>query len=404
MLYPNARMASATDPLPSLVITAPGLAPLAARELVELGIIPTQVGAEGVSFRAPMAGLYSANLWLRTATRIVVRVATFPAETFYELERRAGRVPWLRYLTPSTPVRIRVTCRKSRLYHSDAVAERVATAVVRAGGTMAPDDGDTDQTGGHGEDEQLVVVRLFRDQCQISFDSSGALLHRRGYRQETAKAPIRETLAAALLLVADWNAKGPLLDPLCGSGTVAIEGALIARRRAPGLNRRFAFMQWPDFEADRWDATVAAARARERSTAPVPILASDRDAGATAAAVGNATRAGVAGDIEITTRSLSAVEPPRGPGWLVTNPPYGVRVGERGHLRDLYAQLGHVARSKLAGWTIALLAADRDLVRQTGLPLAPRLDTSNGGIPVTMVVGRAGAARPSSEQPSATRE
>jgi putative N6-adenine-specific DNA methylase len=391
-------MRLSTDPLASLAITAPGLAPLAARELADLGIAVTQVSAEGVRFRAPLAGLYAANLWLRTATRVVVRGAVFPAETFYELERRAARVDWLRYITPSTPVRLRVTCRKSRLYHSDAVAERLAAAVVRAGGVMATEGGTSRAADEHDESEQLVVVRLFRDQCQISFDSSGALLHRRGYRQETAKAPIRETLAAALLLVSEWNARGPLLDPLCGSGTVAIEGALIARRRAPGLDRPFAFMHWPGFEADSWDSIVEAARSREAATASAPIFASDRDAGATAATVRNATRAGVAADIEITRRSLSAVEPPRGPGWLVTNPPYGVRVGERDPLRDLYAQLGHVARAKCAGWTVALLAADRALARHTGLPLVPRLETSNGGIPVTMMVGRvagaAGGARP----------
>lgn len=258
-------MRSATDPLPSLAITAPGLAPLAARELADLGITPTQVSAEGVGFRAPLAGLYAANLWLRSATRVVVRGAAFSAETFYELERRAGRVAWLRFLSASTPVRLRVTCRKSRLYHSDAVAERIAAAVVRSGGVMAAESGaDPGDTREVDDDrEQLVLVRLVRDQCQISFDSSGALLHRRGYRQETGKAPIRETLAAALLMVSEWNRHSPLLDPLCGSGTIAIEAALMARHRAPGLNRRFAFMNWPDFDSAAWGELIAAARSSE---------------------------------------------------------------------------------------------------------------------------------------------
>jgi putative N6-adenine-specific DNA methylase len=385
-------MSLSTDSLPSLAITAPGLAPLAARELLELGITPTRVSTEGVSFRASLGGIYTANLWLRTATRVVVRGAVFPAETFYELERRAARVPWLWFLTPSVPVRLRVTCRKSRLYHSEAVAERVAAAVVRAGGVMAGTRAKVTGAEGaaeeHDEREQLVVVRIFRDQCQVSFDTSGALLHRRGYRQETAKAPIRETLAAALLTVSGWNARGPLLDPLCGSGTIAIEGAWIARRRAPGLDRRFAFMDWPDFEADTWDSVVAEARARERGS-PVPIQASDRDAGATAATVHNARRAGVAADIEVTTRSLSAIEPPAGPGWLVTNPPYGVRTGDSRRLRDLYSQIGNVARAKCPGWMVALLCADRELAGHTGLPLIRQLDTSNGGIPVTVFTGAA---------------
>jgi putative N6-adenine-specific DNA methylase len=376
-----------------LAITAPGLARLAADEFQALefrapGVRPDRVSREGVSFRASLDGVYAANLWLRTATRVVVRLATFPAETFYELERRAGRVAWKEFITPSVPVRIRVTCRKSRLYHSDAVAQRIAAAVAKAGGVLPTSTRSDREADDDDMQDQLIIVRLYRDECQISIDSSGALLHRRGYRQETAKAPIRETLAAALLIVSGWDLESPLLDPMCGSGTVAIEGAWMARRRAPGRERQFAFMNWPRFDAGVWDAMVARAREGELSRAPGPIQASDRDAGATAAAVGNAARAGVENDIEITTRALSAVEPPGGmPGWLVTNPPYGVRVGERAPLRNLYAQLGKVARAKCAGWTVAFLSADGNLARHTGLPLEAQLDTSNGGIPVRVLTG-----------------
>jgi putative N6-adenine-specific DNA methylase len=329
-----------------------------------------------------------ANLWLRTATRVVVRAAEFRAETFYDLERRAARIPWSRFIAPGAPVRLRVTCRKSRLYHSDAVAERVARAVHAAGGrvmsTGAP--GTTAaQPGDTGALEQLVVVRMHRDQCTISMDTSGDLLHRRGYRQETAKAPLRETLAAALLMASGWEARGPLLAPLCGSGTVAIEAAWLARGRAPGLDRSFAFMRWPDFDEASWHAIQAEARTRDRGASPVPIHASDRDAGATGAASRNAARAGVGGDIEVTTRAVSAVDPPSGRGWLVTNPPYGVRVGDRQRLRDLYAQLGHVAREKCEGWTVVILAADRALARHTGLAFNVGVRTSNGGIPVEIL-------------------
>jgi putative N6-adenine-specific DNA methylase len=294
------------------------------------------------------------------------------------------------------PVKIRVTCRKSRLYHSDGVAERIAAAVAKAGGRPTTGKGAGRAADDHDELEQLIIVRLFRDECQISVDSSGALLHRRGYRQETAKAPIRETLAAALLMVSGWDRRAPLLDPMCGSGTVAIEGALMARRLAPGLARRFAFMEWPDFDRRVWNSMVAQAREGELSAAPAVIQASDRDEGATTAARSNSARAGVETDIDITTRSLSAIAPPPGPGWLVTNPPYGVRVGERARLRDLYAQIGNVARAKCAGWVVAMLSADRDLVRHTGLPLEAQLDTSNGGIPVRVLTGAVptGAARP----------
>jgi len=186
-------------------------------------------------------------------------------------------------------------------------------------------------------------------------------------------------------MTSGWDGGGPLVDPLCGSGTVAIEGALIARRRAPGLSRDFAFMQWPDFDVSAWRTLLADARGQERERAPAPILASDRDAGATAATVHNATRAGVADDIEVATCAISAIEPPPGPGWLVTNPPYGVRVGDRDRLRNLYAQLGRVARAKCAGWTIGLVSGDRTLARHTRLPFLPQLRTTNGGLPVELL-------------------
>jgi putative N6-adenine-specific DNA methylase len=377
------------DRLPCLAVTAPGLAPLAEQELRAIGIRPDAVAPEGVSFRASPDRLYAANLWLRTATRIVVRVASFRAESFAELERRARKVAWSRYITAGAGVRIRVTCRKSRLYHSDAVAERIAGAVERAGGipmVEAEREPETGQpSGAVGSTGQLIMARLFRDECTISMDSSGELLHRRGYRQETGKAPIRETLAAAVLMASGWECRGPLLDPMCGAGTLVIEGALLARRRAPGLARPFAFMQWPEFDAAAWHALVTDAQSQELASAPVPILGSDRDAGAMAAALGNATRACVADDIGLATCPISAIEPPAGPGWLVTNPPYGVRVGDRDRLRNLYAQLGQVARAKCPGWTIALVSGNRMLTRHTGLPFTAALTTTNGGLPVELV-------------------
>jgi putative N6-adenine-specific DNA methylase len=380
--------------LSALAVSAPGLARLTAHELLMRGIAPTRVSVEGVSFHGSLADVCAANLWLRTASRVLVRLAAFHADSFHELERRARRVPWDRFLTTAVPVRLRVTCRKSRLYHSDAVAQRLAAAVQKAGGTLQAADADStgpeddpDETSS-AVSEQIVVVRVYRDRCTISLDSSGALLHRRGYRQQTAKAPLRETLAAATLLAAGWHGQSPLLDPMCGAGTLAIEGAWLARGRAPGLERAFAFMHWPEFDPQTWDDLVAAARAVERPTSPVAIQASDRDAGAVAATRGNAARAGVIGDIELSQRPLSAIEPVHTPGWLVTNPPYGVRISTRATLRDLYGEIGEVARIKCAGWTIAVLAADPALTRRLGFHFTTRLRTVNGGIPVQVLTAR----------------
>ena len=328
--------------------------------------------------------MYRANLHLRTASRVIARVAEFGARGFPELVRQAKRQPWERYLDPARPLQLRVTCRKSRLYHSDAVAERVLEAIEKRLGiegvkAITASEDDEVPAG------QLVIVRMAHDRCLLSVDSSGELLHRRGYREATAKAPIRETLAAALLLASEWRAEAPLLDPFCGSGTIAIEGAMLARRIAPGLHRRFAFMEWPDFDAAVWRRIHDEAAADILPRAPGPIFSSDRDAGAIEAAHANATRAGVAGDIELEKRALSAIQPPQERGWVCTNPPYGVRVSERAELRNLYAQLGKVLRAKCAGWTVAMFSADARLDRATGLSLRPVLGTANGGIPVRVV-------------------
>jgi putative N6-adenine-specific DNA methylase len=371
------------------VVTAPGVEALAAEELAALGAHGLAVEAGGVSFTGTLEAIYRANLWLRTASRVIVRVGEFHARAFGELERRALSLPWEQFLTEGHPFRLRVTCRKSRLYHSDAVAERLARVIAsRTGAVHATEAGvdaaNDDDTGGEG---QLIIARLFQDRCTVSMDSSGELLHMRGYRLATAKAPMRETLAAAVLAASAWVTDAPLLDPLCGAGTIPIEAALMARRIAPGLGRRFAFMAWPEFDAALWTRLVEDARSSARTSAAAPIQGSDRDAGAIEAAMANAERAGVLGDIAFDTMALSRITPPSGLGWIVTNPPYGVRMGNRDRLRNLYAQLGNVARARCAGWTLALLSADARLDTQVGVDLDVVLRTRNGGIPVHMVRG-----------------
>lgn len=375
--------ASGAD-LACFAVAAPGLEPLLAGELHALqGLQPLAVEAPepgGIEFRADPAGLYAANLHLRIASRVLVRIGAFHASTFHELERHAARLPWGEFVNPGSPVEFRVTSRKSRLYHQGAVAERLQVAVdSKVARTRA--------AVGNGEAQEFVV-RLFRDACTVSADASGELLHRRGYRLETAKAPLRETLAAAMLAGAGWTGSAALLDPLCGSGTIPIEAAMVARRIPPGIARSFAFQRWPAFDRRAWDRVLGVARERILPSCPVPVLGSDRDAGAIAAAEANARRAGVAGDIGWRRAAVSAISPPATHGWVVTNPPYGVRLGERNRLRDLYAQLGNVLRAKCPGWDVAMLAAHPDLERQTGLAFEVRFSTANGGLRVRLVAAR----------------
>ena len=374
----------------AFAITALGLEPITVRELHAIGASDARPIDGGVSFSASPHLLYSANLRLRTASRVVVRASAFEATAFHELERRAKKVRWDELIGPNQRVSLRVTCRKSKLYHSDAVAERVAGAIeATVKGVRLVDDSGDDGEG----TEQLILVRLLHDRCTISVDSSGVLLHRRGYRQAVAKAPMRETLAAAMLLASGWDGSVPLLDPMCGSGTIAIEGALIARRIAPGLERHFAFERWPTFDATRWKEIVAGARSEILPASPVVIQGSDRDAGAIEAASSNAARVAVTADVEFAVQPISAIRPPPGLGLVATNPPYGVRVGEADRVRNLYAQFGKVMSARCEGWTITMVSADPKLERQTGIMFKPLFVTSNGGIRVRVVSAKSAERR-----------
>ncbi len=454
-------------------IAAPGLETLVAHELTTLGVAAAKAVPGGVEFTADAARLASVQLRTRTASRVIVRLAQFRATAFHELERAARQVEWSRILPPGATFRLRVTCKKSRLYHSDAVAERVAAAIVRSvkGATfeqgVQPDDdrdepadviGELNPKTKHaslsaanaiskgvakavakavaktvakssgpaaeptGLPAQLFVVRFDHDECTISADASGDLLHRRGYRLAVGRAPLRETLAAAMLIGAEWDAATPLVDPMCGSGTIPIEAAMIARCIAPGLARPFAAERWPETPADAWPDARLAAKREILPNAPAPIVGVDRDEGAIANALANAKRMGVLGDVEFRCAVLSALEVPDASatldgdgatavpattgaprGLLIANPPYGVRVGDSKPLRDLFARFGQVAREKCDGWRVAVLSADRALDAQTKLPFTQVFATSNGGIAVRLVAADVGAARAGSARVGAPK-
>jgi putative N6-adenine-specific DNA methylase len=355
-------------------ICAPGIEAITAAELRALGATIDATEPGGVAFPADASLLYRANLELRTANRVVKRVARFEARTWFELERHARKVPWGSMLRAGMVPEFDVTSRKSKLYHNRGIAERLERVVGLDEKAATADPARV----------ALFLVRVVRDHFTISTDASGALLHRRGYRQDTAKAPLRETLAAAMLLGCGWDGSTPLVDPFCGSGTIPIEAALLARHIPPGLGRHFAFESWPDFDDALWARLCADARSRIVPGAP-RLVGSDRDAGAIDAATANAGRAGVGANVEFRNVPVSAVDAVPGPGLLLTNPPYGVRLGEEKALRNLYAQLGNVARVRLPGWRVALLGANPRLVGQVGVPLHEIWRSNNGGIPVHLV-------------------
>jgi putative N6-adenine-specific DNA methylase len=372
----------------------PGLNSLTAGELASLGFSLTDSKSDragssydkagGVPFQGGQSEIYRANLYLRTPTRILVRLGQFYAAAFSELRKKAGRLEWERFLQPGTPVALRVTAHKSRLYHSDAVAERVAGALGDRLGQPSPlERYDENAEGGPA---QLIIVRLVRDLCTISLDSSGSSLHRRGYRQATAKAPLRENLAAGMLLASGWDRTSPLLDPFCGSGTIPIEAALLSRSMVPGRQRRFAFMEWAGFQAGLWEEILQQADEQVQETI-TSISASDRDQGAVQAAQANAARAGVSGDIRFFQQSISEIEP-QGTGWVVTNPPYGKRVASSKDLRNLYARFGDVLRARCPDWKVAVLSSDDRLLNATGLKFDRKISMVNGGVNVRLALGR----------------
>jgi putative N6-adenine-specific DNA methylase len=370
-------------------IVAPGLDALALAEARGIGLPAALAeGGGGIEWQGDLRSVLLANAALRITSRVVVRLASFEARSFAELERHARQIPWARVVTAGAAVRFRVTCKKSKLYHSDAVAQRLAVAVARAIPGVRVEGAGGGEDDALDDEAQLFVVRLLRDRCTVSADTSGALLHRRGYRLATAKAPLRETMAAGLIAASGWDAVSPLVDPFCGSGTIPVEAALMARGMAPGAMRPFAAERWPG--VSRSLGARVRAELAERSTphAAGTIAGFDRDAGAIAAAVANAERAGVSTDLTLAVRSLSAAEFPSGArGWVVTNPPYGVRVGDVDRVRDLWAQLGHVLRERAPRWRVALLSPDPALERQLRIPMRVAAATSNGGIPVRILVG-----------------
>jgi putative N6-adenine-specific DNA methylase len=202
---------------------------------------------------------------------------------------------------------------------------------------------------------------------------------------------MRETLAAALVMASGWDEQSPLLDPFCGSGTIPIEAALIAARIAPGRNRQFQFMRWPDFDAAQWKQVLSEANTRTRDHATPAIVGSDRNAAALRASRENAERAGVAGMLRLEKTDALHVNAEHQAGWIVSNPPYGVRLGDRSETQRLLARFGQRLCDEFAGWQVALLAP-AGTERLIGFPMESRLKTTNGGLRVQVLTGVVPAA------------
>jgi len=355
-------------------VSPPGFEKLVAQELKGLGL-SGEIEIGGVRFQGGLRELYLSNLWLRTANRVLLRVARFRALSFLELIRKTERYPWETYIPEGYGVRIRVTSYRSKLYHERAIKERVLTALGNRLGRALTQAF---------EKEILIVVRFVKDLCTISIDTSGGDLFRRGYKVGKGLATIRENLAAALILSSGWDHRMPLFDPFCGTGTIPIEAALIAAGRAPGIQRRFPLEDWENFDRELWETLKDKARNQEKPPPEEPfIFAADASEKMLAATQENLAAAGVSPWVKTFQADLKDLAPPvPGPGLLVTDPPYGRRLRLR-DLAVLYSTLGRVLREHFHGWRLVLVFPEKkvsELEALTGLRFHRLLSTNHGGL------------------------
>lgn len=353
-----------------------GAEEIAAAELEALGLQSVRAGKGGVAFVADLAGLYKANLWLRTASRVLVQLVVFPCSTPAELYAGVHALEWPEMITPGMTLAVDCSLRDSALTHSGFVALKTKDAIVdrireKCGSrpnvnTAAPD--------------VRINVHLHKNVCTVSLDSSGEPLDRRGYRLERNEAPLRETLAAAVVALTGWDGSIPLADPMCGSGTIPIEAALVAGRVAPGLQRGFGFQHWLDYDDRLWDQLLKEANNGIHKLPVGLITGYDLDSRALKLATRNAAKAGFEGQLHFFHAALDAFQPEGEAGVVIINPPYGKRLGEEEELKELYCQIGDIMKKRCRGWTGYVLTGNLELAKYIGLKASRRFVLFNGAI------------------------
>ncbi len=360
-----------------------GIEPVLADELRELGAADVRPGRGGVHFAGDRALLYRANLWLRTAIRVLWPILEAPVTSPDELYDAVGGVDWSRYLTPDHTLAVDCNVRDSHITHSKYAALKTKDAicdqfVARTGRRPSVD-----------VDEPMVGLNLhiYKDQAVLSLESSGESLHKRGYRPIQTRAPLNEALAAALVLRTGWRGATAFADPLCGSGTLPIEAAWIALRRPPGLTRkRFGFQGWMDYDVRLWTELRDEARRGVGKRLAAPVVGSDARRDAVSFATGNARAAGIGHLVRFTVQDVRNFHPPEGPpGTILCNPPYGERLGEERELRPLYRTLGDVFRERCVGWSVFVFTGNTALAREIGMESVEQVALFNGKIPCRLL-------------------
>jgi putative N6-adenine-specific DNA methylase len=380
----RARVRALTaGPLRWFAVATPGLEEPVHAEIAALDGAREVLRVDGgVTFNGPPEVGMAANLHSRTATRVLLRLGEVEARQFAELRRRLARLPFEELVPAGRPLRVDAAASRCRLYHTGALAETAALAVADRVGALP-------EATAEDEGAARVLLRGRDDRFVVSVDTSGELLHRRGWRVETGRAPLRETLAAGLLWLCGYDGSRPFLDPMCGAGTIALEACAIALQVAPGLARSFAFERWPRFDAAAWDRLRDRALSAIRSAPRAPLYAFDRDPEAVEITRRNADRAGFLAHLEIERAELGQRAAPAPSGLLVVNPPYGRRIGGAGRGREL----GRLLRAGYTGWRAGVLLPVSD---RGGLGWPPESvhPLTNGGLKVSLLITDVGARRP----------
>ena len=367
--------------------TPPGLEPLCAQEIATLptDIKDTKIVPGGVEFRCRLAGCYAANLYLRIPNRILMRLKDFKATNFRQLEKNVLKFPWELHLSPSLELVFSVKTRHSRLFHTSAIAKRIEACIRQRIPSLPSGKPGLSEK----KDRQHLYVRAVDDHLFLSLDSSGDLLFKRGLKQDVGRAPIRETLAAAILKLAGYDGSQPLLDPMCGSGTFSLEAAMIAGNIPPGFYRNFAFTQWPAFREPQWHHLKQKAVSDIRCKTSPLIFASDQDMQRTTEFQKICDKFEWLKVIQVDTHDFFHLPPPdmiETPGILVLNPPFGVRLNSNDKPKTFFHDILKKLVKDFQHWQIAILVKDRAIVN-----LFPnnfkQYPLFHGGIDLMLLIG-----------------
>ncbi len=361
---------------------ARGLETLATQELEQLGASSVEPGFCGAAFTGDLALLYRVNLWARLPFRILMKLDEFRCPDEKELYRGIQKIDWSNYLTPDLTLAVKATGKSDRLNHTHFTALQVKNAIVDQQMQQFGERSDVDVETA----DLRISVHIHRDLCTVSLDSSGSSLHRRGYRPAVGAAPLKESLAAALIQMSGWQPDQMFYDPLCGSGTLPLEASLKALNIAPGLFReRFGFETWRDFDSSLFEELMETAEESQLDELPSPIWGTDGDANMIEQAIANATNCGVLDQVYFSQVDLTEVAAPADSGVLFCNPPYGERLGRDRDLGAFYKQLGDILKQRFKGWTAFILSGNKELAKCIGLKSCQRTPVFNGTLPCQLM-------------------